>query len=182
MLQNKLLLISIIAILALLRFVYLPWYESQNVALEELQTLTKQLDKVQGLVKNRSQVEEELKLLEEFNAKQNALLLLGNDEQNFSLQIQKKWQTAMKASQVDLELFNWGLAASVGEEANTFKKQAVVRVSGSLVAIAKFTTSLETQVGVEISSFQLLPRKRLSALDKTTAVLNIDVLYRIEPS
>ncbi len=181
MLNNKPLLYSLILVLASLQFIWVPWYDAQQTSIEEAVVLTTKLAKHEAVQGAADQISQSLGQTEEVYAQQMALLLQGQDEQSFALQIQQSINDKIAASGLELEFFTWGGQTSLPDN-TAARGQFTVRVTGAFKDIAKFGTGLEQQTGLKIVSMHFDWRGFAEPDKKTNTTFNIEILYRLGSS
>lgn len=181
MLNNKPLLYTLLIILASLQFIWLPWYEAQQSTIDEASVLTAKLAKheaVQGAADNIVQSLSQIKTAYE---QQMDLLLLGEDEQSFSIEIQQKISEKIAAFNLQMDFFTWSGQASIADT-SVARGQFTVRVTGTLVDVAKFASQLEQQTGLRIVSMHFDWNGFAAPDKKTNTTFNIEILYRMGSS
>ncbi|MFN6262859.1 MAG: hypothetical protein ACK4XG_08615 [Chromatiaceae bacterium] len=178
MLNNKPLLFALIIILASLQFVWLPWYEMQQAAIEEASVVTAKVTKYEAVQGAAEPIKQSLIDTKEAYEKQMTLLLQGQDGQSFSLQMQQDINEKIASAGLQMEFFTWGGQADLAE-AGIVRGQFSVRVTGALANIAAFGTALEQQTGLRVISMHFDWRGFAEPDKKANTTFNIEILYRL---
>ncbi len=178
MLSNKPLLFALIFILASLQFVWLPWYEMQQTAIEEASVVSAKLTKYEAVQGAAEPIKQSLIDTKKVYEDQMALLLQGQDEQSFSLQMQQDINEKIASAGLQMEFFNWSGQTDL-PDAGAVRGQFSVRVTGALVDIAAFGASLEQQTGLRVISMHFDWRGFAEPDKKANTTFNIEILYRL---
>ena len=136
-------LLFLLAALLAVRFVLLPWRESQDEALERLQVLTDRLDRSEAVYANREVIKKTLAKLEKATEATRVRFPDAADEAAFRLEQQQAISSKLGAAGLTVSEFNWVLS---GESPETNLKFSRLRLqtSGDVGAIARFVSALET--------------------------------------
>jgi hypothetical protein len=136
-------LLLLLATLVAVRFVLLPWRESQDESLERLQVLTDRLDRSEAVYANRELINKSLAKLEKSTEGTRARFPDAADEAAFRLQQQQAVSGKLEAVGLPLSEFNWVVGGELAD-ANLRFSRFRLQTSGDVGAIARFVSSIET--------------------------------------
>jgi hypothetical protein len=107
MLQNKTLLLALLAVLVFIRFGIVPWHAYQQQQYQQLDAVTKRLQRSQALLQQQQQ-------LQQWQAQQqqevSALLApypMVSSASDYRLQLQQQLQQLAAANSVSVTFFDW---------------------------------------------------------------------------
>jgi hypothetical protein len=177
-------LLAVVAVLAVLRVVIVPWIEAQNEARDELQVLTQRLDRSEGVVANRTEI---LALLERLRAERGAALErfpVAASPDEFRLASQQRLGEMARQAAVEIRVFDWILEGSV-PDAGLGYGRARVTLQGPLRELIRLHGEIEgstPNAGLRELQYQL----RGTAADGPTeasaeATITMDLFYRRGP-
>lgn len=179
MLSNKQLMFSIIAVLVLLRFVFVPWSDMHDSRLEALSVVTKQLQRSLGIEKT---IEPMALKLEQLVAEQQRLrmsLQSASSEDELRLNLQKNWAAKAATAGIEIEMFDWRSQLSLSEP-DIFQGKIALSLSGSIVSVAEFITEIEKQTGVNVISMRLTTARSRSSVPAVNANLELQLIYALD--
>ncbi len=136
-------LLWLLAVLVAVRFVLLPWRESQDESLERLQVLTDRLDRSEAVFANRAVITDALGKLEKSTEATRSRFPDAPDEAAFRLEQQQAVSDKLEAVGLSVSEFNWLVAGEL-VDANLRFSRFRVQTSGDIGAIARFVSSIET--------------------------------------
>ena len=138
-------LTGFLLVLLAIKFVVLPWIQSQEDAREQLDVLTKRLDRSTGVVLNRAAITESLSALEKANAADRAMFPESANVESFRFEAQQRVTALVQSQALQVEAFDWVL-----DESPTDGKLGFVRgritVRGDMRALASLLGSLEGEL------------------------------------
>jgi len=102
-------LIGLLLALLAVKFGVLPWVESQGDAREQLDVLTKRLDRSTGVVLNRAAITASLLALEKANAADRARFPESVNVESFRLEAQQRVTALAQTQSLQIEAFDWVL-------------------------------------------------------------------------
>ena len=100
-------LIGLVVALAALRFLVVPWIESQGDARERLEVLTNRLDRSAGVVLNREAITASAASLEKANAADRPKFPQSANAESFRLEAQQRVTGLVEAAALRVEVFDW---------------------------------------------------------------------------
>ncbi len=143
--QQRLQILAFVAIaLAAIRFLVLPWIDSQNATRDELSVLTKRLDRATGVVESRQNIEKSLAAIEKDVAKINQRFPSAETPEAFRLQTQQAVRELATSGEVSQDLFGWVLEGDV-EKARLKYVRARMQFGGDIEMIARMHGKLESR-------------------------------------
>jgi len=175
-------LLAVAAVLAVLRFVVVPWIEAQNEAHDGLQVLTQRLERSVGVVQNREALSAARQGLAEANAQARERFPTAESVEAFRIEGQRRLGDLAVSAGLKLTLFDWLLDGKVEDAALAFGRVRV-QVEGAPWELARLHTDLEGRLPhVAIREVQLsVPRGSSGAADgRATLTLVADVYFRLQ--
>lgn len=176
------LLLGVAAVLAGLRFIVVPWVDSQNDARDRLQVLTQRLDRSVGVAQNREAILAARQQLQEANAQAHERFPAAESVDAFRIQGQRRMAAVAAAAGLKLNLFEWLLDGQDPAAALAFGRVRL-QVEGAPRDLARLHASLEGQLPhVAVREVQLTaPRGVAGPADgKATLTLVADVFFRLK--
>lgn len=173
-------LLGVAGALALARFVIVPWAETQNEQRQQLEVLTKRLDRSEGVVKNREAI---LAAQETLQKDADSVLKIfpsspGDDEAR--LAAQRRITALATQSGLKVTLFDWLLNGEV-EEAGLAYSRASVKLEGPLDKLILLHVELELALTfAAIREFEVNSRSQMDGPVSvaTSASVVLDLFYR----
>jgi hypothetical protein len=104
---RKQLLIGVALVLAGIRFLIMPWLDSQADTREQLEVLTNRLDRSTGVVLNREAITTTLAKLEKANSADRARFPLSEDAESFRLEAQQRVTGVVETQGMRIDVFDW---------------------------------------------------------------------------
>lgn len=143
MLNNKPLLLGILAVLALIRFALLPVVEWQNSQVNELERSKTQLAKGLQLLEQKSELQEiEGRLLERNRVLSSKLLFNEPNANRMQLTIQKQLDELMAKHNLEARNTNWLTPLPLGQ---TEEHRLELSLSGKVEDFINFTLEVENE-------------------------------------
>lgn len=175
--QNKL-LISILAVLLVLRFVAVPLLDWQQERIDELTALQKRLDRSEALLNASEQVTQHAEQLKLQVTKAVNGLAVGVKQDEYQLAFQQDVRQRLAELGVSLELFEWNNNYPL-EMLSIERARVNLRLKGSYPAIMRAHGLLETHfAGLTIREFRASWPGSLSASTDIELQLVIDLDYQ----
>lgn len=179
--SNKIVLLSVLAVILVLKFALVPWYEAQNEQISELTVTTRKLAKATALQDQKQALDAELAKVAAIKQDLEKSLPTVADHNEISLQIQSEWQQFFEAQGTELKLFNWSGQA---QQADTqyWTGRVTLTLVGKVHQIAAASVRLQQKTpGLSYSSFRMNRTQGLAFTDHAEAEFSVDVLYRLSP-
>lgn len=173
-------LLVIVAVLATLRLVVVPWVHAQNESHDRLTVLTQQLDRSAGVVQNRAAIDKAHKALGVEMAALRARFPAAADAQQFRLEAQRGIEQLMRASGMQLRMFEWVMDGDVPEAALGFGRMKL-SLTGTAASAARLQAEIEgslPHVMVRESQLSLRTPSPASPDAAVDLAMTADVFYR----
>jgi hypothetical protein len=135
-------LLVLLAILVGLRFVVLPWIESQSATRDEVSVLTKRLDRSQSLLANEELIKKTDQYLTNSLRGVRSRFPSHGSVDSFKLEMQPKIGEVAQLNGMTINLFTWVLDGEVKDAGLRFVRTRV-QLTGSLAQLAAFQGQLE---------------------------------------
>jgi len=166
-------LLGVAAVLALLRFVVLPWGHTQADAHEGLQVLTQRLDRSVGVTQNRAAILSTRTQLETAAAAARSRFPSPPSAEAFRLDSQRRIGAIVSTSGLKLALFDWTLEGKLADAGLGYGR-ARFQVEGPLRDIARVHGELEGSLPfLAVREVQLNVMNAAPGLDDTHATLTM---------
>lgn len=143
MLGNRQLTLSVIAVLALIKFLLLPLFSWQNEMLNSINKQNSQLVKGLYLLENQAELTNQLQGLKQVNSKQ--LQLIASSESSsiaYQLNVQKKVERLLEKYQLTSRSANW---LNVIERGSVEEQRLEISLRGSVKQFIEFISEVEQQ-------------------------------------
>jgi hypothetical protein len=143
-LQNKPLLIGLIAFLVVIKFVLLPLQQKQQDVYQQLDSLTKRVQRSEALI---AQQQELLQWKDRQQQQLQTLLApfpVVNNATQYRLQLQQQMQLLAAEHKVSVTFFDW-LSDSPLEVFNLYRGRVSLRIEGSAANVMRWHGQLEQQ-------------------------------------
>lgn len=176
--SRNLLLLAIAAILMLLKFAVVPFYQQQSEQIDELQVLNKRLGKVLALQETEPQLQQNLlsgqKILK---LAKDGIWQIEYDEQ-LDVAVQSRLQTWFEQKAVSVQLFSW-----VGEQVTGDKSfviaRAQLRLQASQAQLAQSILQLEARNKfVSVAELKWLQAVQFTDQSATELLVTFDILIQ----
>jgi hypothetical protein len=141
--QHKALLL-LVAVLAALKFVFVPLIAWQNQTYSEITQLQSRLDKSEHVIKQQSQIAEALLQREAKLAAYNQLIFPQQDIAAFRIERQKQLNETFAQAQVQQLNLGW-LPAFKFEDAKLHREQVRLNLKGNAAQVLSLLVKLESQ-------------------------------------
>lgn len=176
--QNKKLIV-LLAVLLLLRFVFVPWFEWQDEQFGRLQTLDKRLERSEALLSLKEQVSTQAAQVNTASEQLLAGLVISATPAEYKIAFQQALQQQLDSVQVRLQLFEWNSDRAL-EAFNVQRGRINLRLQGAYPNLLRAHAQLELQFpGVQIRELRATWPGALSAAAEVELQLVIDLDYRI---
>ena len=154
-------MLVIVAVLAALRLVIVPWVNMQNEERQQLELLTHRLDRATGVVGNKDAILAARAKLTKETAASRAMFPAASEPENFRLDAQRNIVAIATGGGLKVSLFDWILNGEVSGAGLAYGRASVklegpfdrlISVHGELegslphAAIREFNVSLRTPV------------------------------------
>lgn len=174
------LLVTLVAALAVLRFLVLPWVSSQDEKREQLQVLTQRLDRSEGVVQNRAAIAAARRALGARGASLRGRFPQAPGADAFRLEAQRRIGELARGAGVELKVFDWILE---GEDADARLAYGRARLSleGPLRNLVRLHGELEgSSPNAAVRDLQLMLRAPAAGPGDVAAnaTLVVDLYYR----
>lgn len=142
---KKNLLLAVLAILLAVKFVIQPWLEYLEEQKQELQTLTKKLNRSESLLLVQAEVEANEQRLQQVSDQLLQGVASASDAAAYRIQFQQQLQTMMESHNVQLVLFEW-LSDAELHSFSVSRGRLSLRLKGNLADVAKAHLAIEVQL------------------------------------
>jgi hypothetical protein len=139
------LLIGLALALAAVRFLVIPWLESQADTREQLEVLTNRLDRSTGVVLNRDAITNTLSKLEKANETDRARFPRSEDAESFRLEAQQRVTGVVEAQGLRIDVFDWVLDGPVDSTGFGFVRGRI-NFTGDMRSLALLLGALEGEL------------------------------------
>jgi hypothetical protein len=176
-------LLGVAGALAVVRFVVVPWVETQNEQRQQLEMLTKRLDRSEGVLQNREAIVAARDALARQSEASFAAFPEAVADDDSRLAAQQRIAALASQAGLQVSLFDWLLDGDV-EEAGLAYSRASIKVDGPLDRLILMHGDLESALPfAAIREFQLKLKSPASgpATDPASAVMVLDLFYRPKP-
>lgn len=174
------LLLAVVAVLAVLRFGIVPWAEAQNATRDELEVLTRRLDRSEGVVQNRDAILAARKLLRSNAEKLHARFPQPGTADEFRLGTQQRIGQVAQSAGVQMTVFDWVLEGRI-DGTDLAYGRARLNFEGPLRDLVRAHGELEGALPNaairELNVLGVVPAGEAGDV-RATATFLIDVLYR----
>lgn len=179
--SNKVVLLSVLAAILVLKYAVVPWYEAQTEQIAELTVTTRKLAKASALQEQKQALDAELEKLAAIKTSLEQTLPQVADHNAISLQIQSDWQQFFESQGTELKLFSWSGQAQK-PDTDYWTGRVSLKLVGKVHQIAAASVRLQQKSpGVSYSSFRINRTQGLDFADVAEAEFSVDVLYRLSP-
>lgn len=167
-------LLILLSVLVGVRFVVLPWVESQGVAHEEVSVLTKRLDRAESLLAHQDAISKADKNFSATLRSVRSRFPVHGSVDAFKLQMQPRIGEIAQLNGMTVNLFTWVLDGEVQDAGLRFVR-ARVQITGSLAQLSTFQGQLEgempnlfiREVAIAANSAGVMPSDVLGTLTLT---------------
>ncbi len=173
-------LLAVVAVLAALRFVIVPWARAQDDAHDRLTVLTQQLDRSVGVVQNREAIGKAHAALDSEMTALRTRFPAVPDAQQFRLDAQRGIEQLTRTSGMQLRMFDWIMDGQVADAGLSYGR-AKLNLAGSLAGAARLQAELEGGLPHVMVRESQLDLRSPSTVDPEALVdltLTVDVFYR----
>jgi hypothetical protein len=177
--KHKELLLAILAVLSLLKFILVPWYQQQQEQLDDLAISSQRLAKVKAL----QQIEQPMQLeLERLNTQKNQFIEhvpKATDHKSIALKVQSEFEQLFEQHQLRLESFEWQGYQPLGIP-NLHQGRIQLRAAGKLSAMGLSMLQIEQKnqyLNVQQAKITGSP---IDKSDDLSLAITLDLLYLLE--
>lgn len=137
-------LLSILFILAIVKFIVTPAIEWQNEILADIQLLEKKKNKVANVLAKRDKSTIDYKKLSAFVEQGNKVLFPYQQEAAFKLSQQKALESLLTKHNLRVQNIGWQVS-TIQEELSVIRYSIQIRFSGESINAIKFMAAIESQ-------------------------------------
>jgi hypothetical protein len=142
---KKNMLLAVLGLLLAIKFVVQPWLAYLDEQQQELQTLTKKLNRSEALLQVQAEVEANEQALKEQTQQLLQTIALAKDAAAYRIEFQQQLQMMLESYQVQLVLFEW-LSDSELNAFSASRGRVSLRLKGSVADIARSHVAMEQQM------------------------------------
>jgi hypothetical protein len=168
--------LSLIALLLIIKFVFVPVFEWQNETLLEVDLLQKQVSRIDNVLNNRQEIESYGDSLANSLAFSSELFLVSSDVSTFELE-QQQW-LELKIGEYELIAKNIGWSPSQKHAgSNLVAHNVQLNIDGNTSNIIKFIQDLQSQkyyIGVQAFNIRF---KSQSGQSLGTGVTRLNLIF-----
>lgn len=176
--NRNLLLLAIVAILILLKFAIVPFYQQQSEQIDELQVLNKRLGKVLALQETEQQLQQNLLVSQKALKHANKGMWQIEQDEQLAVSTQSRLQTWFEQKTVSVQLFSW-----IGEQATQDKSfviaRAQLRLQASQAQLAQSILQLEASNRfISVAELKWLQPTQFSDNSDAELLVTFDILFQ----
>ncbi len=172
------LLLGLAAVLAAMRFVVVPWAESQAGVHDRLFAITRQLDRAEAMVETGSELKARRDALAAVAAELAARAPLATPGSEHRVQVQRELRAAVESAGLKLNSFEWILDGETGTVGLVFGRVRL-QMEGQLRKVAEAHVSIEAGLPHAFIRDLSVNIRRGGRLDTTAnASMELDLYYR----
>ena len=173
------LLLGLVGVLAVLRFVAVPWMQGQARIHDQLYAITLQLDRAEAIAEAGSELEaqrDSLFSVAEGLAARAPQAVLGSEHR---LQVQRELRALVESAGLELKVFEWVLDGE-DETAGLSFGRIRLQVQGSLREVAEAHVGIEAGYpNIFVRDLSVTMRRGSGGLGSTASgTLELDLYYR----
>lgn len=173
-------LLGLLLVLGALRFGIVPWAQSQDASREELEVLTRRLDRSEGVVQNRTAIVAAREALAANSGSVLARFPASASADQFRLTTQQRVGAVAQAAGVQVTVFDWVLEGRV-DDAGLAYGRARIAFEGPLRDVARAHGELEAALpnaAVREVGLQAINPADATGVVRATQTMLVDVFYR----
>ncbi|WP_286233244.1 hypothetical protein [Thalassotalea sediminis] len=165
----------ILLVLIVANYVTLPLWERMEVFQQDISMQQRQLLKSENLVDKGEDLDKQLNVVREENAKVTQYMFNYKDESEFKIYVQQKVEKIITNSQCEIELLAWKNEKKLTKETSMWELET--RIEGAPVCVVKVTRAIESSKPlIRIGDFNFRARRITGAVrDKVSIVLQLFV-------
>ncbi len=172
------LLLGVAAILAALRFVVVPWIDSQDDVRDRLYAVTRQLDRAEAIVEAGSDLEARRDALADIVRELAARAPYAERGSEHRVQVQRQLSAAAEAAGCQLKMFEWVLDGEL-ETAGLAFGRVRLRLEGPLRNVAEAHVGLEAGMPhVFVRDMSIVVRRGGGLGTAANATFELDLYYQ----
>lgn len=170
------LLLGLAAILAVMRFVVVPWIDAQSGARDRLFAVTRQLDRAEAIVDAGSDLQARRDALAAVVRELAERAPVASPGSEYRVQVQRELRAAVESAGCQLKVFEWVLD---GEAAGMAFGRLRLQLEGPLRKVAQAHVDVEAGLPHVFVRDMSIVVRRGGRLDTTAnATLELDLFYR----
>ena len=172
------LLLGLAVVLAAMRFVVVPWVESQAGVHDRVFAITRQLDRAEAMVETGSELEARRDALAAVAAELAARAPLEVPGSEHRVQVQRELRAAVESAGLKLNSFEWILDGETGTAGLLFGRVRL-QMEGQLRKVAEAHVNIEAGLAHVFIRDLSVTVRRGGRLDTTAnASMELDIYYR----
>ena len=172
------LLLGLAAILAVLRFVAVPWVGSQAGVHDRLFAVTRQLDRAQGIVDAGSSLQVRRDTLESVVRELAARAPLAKPGSEHRVQVQRELRAAVESAGLQMKVFEWVLDGEAEATGLAFGRIRL-QIEGPLRNVAEAHVDIEAGFpNVFVRDTSVSVRRGGGLGTRANATMQLDLYYR----
>jgi hypothetical protein len=176
-------LIGVAGALAVVRFAVVPWLQVQNEQRQQLEMLTKRLDRSEGVIQNREAIVAARDALEQESEASFAAFPVAIGDDDSRLAAQQRITAMAGQAGLKVTLFDWLLDGEAAEAGLAYSR-ASIKMDGPLDRLILIHGEMESSLPfAAVREFQLKLKSPASGptADPASAVIVLDLFYRPKP-
>jgi hypothetical protein len=173
-------LLTIVAVLAALRLLVVPWARAQNDAHDRLVVLTQQLDRSAGVVQNRAAIGKAHTALVAEMSTLRGRFPVAADAQQFRLEAQRGIEQLTRTSGMNLRMFDWIMDGRLPDAGLAYGR-VKLNLTGTMASAARLQGEIEgglPNVMIRESQLNLRTPATATADMPVDLTMTADVFYR----
>lgn len=178
---NKPFLLTLVAVLVTIKFLFIPWYQYQDEQIATLEVNSKKLGRALALQGQQQQLEQEVERLSSAVTAYEKLLPGGADKNAVSLAVQSQWQQVFEQHQVEVKLFNWAGQRQL-EQSDYWQARVVIKLSAPLERTLQALAELEQKYPLSFEESVLNNATGIQFRQHQELQLTVDVLFKVKAS
>ena len=172
------LLLGLAAMLAVLRFVAVPWVESQSAIHERLFAVTRQLDRAEAIVDAGSDLQTRRDTLESVVVELAARAPSAIPGSEHRVQIQRELRSTIESAGLTLKVFEWVLDGEA-EVAGLTYGRVRLQIEGPLRSVAQVHVDIEAGLPNALIRDMTVGVRRGGSLNSiANATMQLDLYFR----
>jgi hypothetical protein len=176
-------LVGLAGALAVVRFAVVPWVQAQNEQRQQLELLTKRLDRSEGVIQNREAIVAARDALRQESEASFAAFPVAVGDDDSRLAAQQRITAMAAQAGLQVSLFDWLLDGEASEAGLAYSR-ASIKIDGPLDRLILMHGDLESSLPfAAVREFQLKLKSPTSGpnADPASAVVVLDLFYQPKP-
>ena len=171
-------MLLVVAVLAALRFIVVPWFDSQSDTHDRLFAVTRQLDRAEAVAESGTDLEVQRDELRETVDALASRAPVGDPLNEYRITVQRQLTSIAESQNLDVSLFEWVLD-DMAEGAGLAYGRVRVQREGPLRAIAAAHVEIEAGLpNVFVRDIDVFISRGGNFSTSARATFEIDVYYR----